>query len=153
MISQSLVAGLLFIGLTTSPWVSSAGAAVDREKLLADPGVYGTFAVFAALGPVALGQSHGHSGGSHHHRGSGGISPVTINPNPGAPNCRTYWPGPPVLLGWGSWLPGPVAPVPLAPIAPTVPVGLPAMPPLWQPTADPWPTVIPLRATSFSGRP
>jgi chlorite dismutase len=47
MITQLLVAGLLLIGLVTSPWLSNAGAAVDREKLLADPGVYGTFAVFA----------------------------------------------------------------------------------------------------------
>ena len=40
--------GLIIIGLGTCACLlaGSAGAAVEREKLLTDPGVYGTFAVF-----------------------------------------------------------------------------------------------------------
>ncbi|MEK6604292.1 MAG: chlorite dismutase family protein, partial [Nitrospirota bacterium] len=37
---------IIAIGLFAWGWPSAAQAAVDREKLLADPGVYGTFAVF-----------------------------------------------------------------------------------------------------------
>jgi chlorite dismutase len=37
---------IIAIGLFAWCWPSAAQAAVDREKLLADPGVYGTFAVF-----------------------------------------------------------------------------------------------------------
>ena len=37
---------IIAIGLCAWVWPSAAQAAVDREKLLADPGVYGTIAVF-----------------------------------------------------------------------------------------------------------
>ena len=40
------IALLLLWGLV-SPWTFSAHAGVDREKLLAEPGIYGTFAAFA----------------------------------------------------------------------------------------------------------
>jgi chlorite dismutase len=35
------------MGLMVGPWLSTTQAAADREKLLTEPGVYGTFAVFA----------------------------------------------------------------------------------------------------------
>ncbi|MDK2744874.1 MAG: chlorite dismutase family protein [Nitrospira sp. BO4] len=45
--TQSLVTGLMLIWLTVGPLLSGVQAAADREKLLSEPGVYGTFAVFA----------------------------------------------------------------------------------------------------------
>jgi chlorite dismutase len=44
---RSLVTGLMFLCLMGGPWLSDAQAAADREKLLTEPGIYGTFAVFA----------------------------------------------------------------------------------------------------------
>lgn len=40
-------AALIFVWLMIGPWLSDARAAADREALLTEPGVYGTFAVFA----------------------------------------------------------------------------------------------------------
>lgn len=45
--TQVLLTGWILMGVMVGPWLSTAQAAADREKLLADPGVYGTFAVFA----------------------------------------------------------------------------------------------------------
>ena len=45
--TRSLVTGLLLIGLMVGLWLPDAHAAADREKLLTEPGVYGTFAIFA----------------------------------------------------------------------------------------------------------
>ncbi len=45
--TRSLITGLMLTGLMVGPWLSNAQAAADREKLLTEPGVYGTFAVFA----------------------------------------------------------------------------------------------------------
>ncbi|MGE3977218.1 MAG: chlorite dismutase family protein [Nitrospira sp.] len=45
--TRSLVTGLTIIWLLVGPWASNIQAAADREKLLTEPGVYGTFAVFA----------------------------------------------------------------------------------------------------------
>ena len=39
---------IIAIGLCAWGWTGAALAAVDREKLLKDTGVYGTFAVFKA---------------------------------------------------------------------------------------------------------
>lgn len=44
--TRSRVMGLVLIWVMVGPWVSHSQAA-DREKLLTEPGVYGTFAVFA----------------------------------------------------------------------------------------------------------
>jgi chlorite dismutase len=44
---RSFVAALMFICVMVGPWLSDAQAAADREKLLTEPGVYGTFALFA----------------------------------------------------------------------------------------------------------
>ena len=45
--TQSFATALMFVCLMIGPWLSDAYAASDREKLLTDPGVYGTFAFFA----------------------------------------------------------------------------------------------------------
>lgn len=45
--TRLLVTALMLLWLMGDPWVSLAQAATDREKLLTEPGVYGTFAVFA----------------------------------------------------------------------------------------------------------
>ncbi|NJL16484.1 MAG: chlorite dismutase family protein [Nitrospira sp.] len=45
--TQLLVTGLTLLWLIGSSCVSDAQAVADREKLLTDPGIYGTFAVFA----------------------------------------------------------------------------------------------------------
>ena len=45
--TRSLVTALMLLWLVGGSWVSHAQAAADREKLLTEPGVYGTFAVFA----------------------------------------------------------------------------------------------------------
>ena len=45
--TRLLVTALMLLWLPGDPWVSLAQAATDREKLLTEPGVYGTFAVFA----------------------------------------------------------------------------------------------------------
>jgi chlorite dismutase len=39
--------GVVLLWLIGGPWLSNAQAAADRDKLLTEPGVYGTFAVFA----------------------------------------------------------------------------------------------------------
>ena len=44
---RSFVAGLMFLCVMAGPWLSDAQSAADREKLLTEPGVYGTFALFA----------------------------------------------------------------------------------------------------------
>ena len=41
------IIALVFLGLTGGFWLSNAQAGADREKLLTEPGVYGTFALFA----------------------------------------------------------------------------------------------------------
>lgn len=45
--TRSRVMGLVLIWLMVGAWVSNAQAAADREKLLTEPGAYGTFAVVA----------------------------------------------------------------------------------------------------------
>jgi len=45
--TRLLVIGLTLLWLIGSSWVSDAQAVADREKLLTDPGIYGTFAAFA----------------------------------------------------------------------------------------------------------
>ena len=45
--SQACSVIVLALWLLIGPWLSHAVAAVDREKLLSEPGIYGTFAVFA----------------------------------------------------------------------------------------------------------
>src|SRR5437867_13282577 len=45
MRSKAVLIGVA-VGLLPWAWTAFAQAAVDREKLLKDPGVYGTFAVF-----------------------------------------------------------------------------------------------------------
>lgn len=47
MMTRSLVTGMMLIGLMVGPWLSNVQAAADRDKLLTEPGVYGTFALFA----------------------------------------------------------------------------------------------------------
>src|SRR5437667_7049818 len=49
MRSKAVLIGVA-IGLLSWAWAAFAQAAVDREKLLKDPGVYGTFAVFKVDG-------------------------------------------------------------------------------------------------------
>ncbi len=44
--TRSPIAGLMFLWLLLGPLLSGAQAAADREKLLTEPGIYGTFAVF-----------------------------------------------------------------------------------------------------------
>ena len=44
--TRSLVMGLMLIWMMVGPWILNAQAA-DRETLLTEPGIYGTFAVFA----------------------------------------------------------------------------------------------------------
>jgi hypothetical protein len=106
----------------------------------------------SALGPSAWAQSHGHGGFRHHRGPRGPINPVTINPGVGGGygGYGGYGYAPPLGLGWGPWLPVPVSPLPLAPIAPTLNVGLPVMPPMWQPTADP---LIPMMLSSPAANP
>jgi len=45
--TRSFVTALMFMCLIAGPWLTDAQAAADREKLLTEPGVYGTFALFA----------------------------------------------------------------------------------------------------------
>ena len=45
--TRSFVAALMFMCVMVGPWLSDAQASADREKLLTEPGVYGTFALFA----------------------------------------------------------------------------------------------------------
>ncbi|MEQ1845766.1 MAG: hypothetical protein ABL983_09350, partial [Nitrospira sp.] len=45
--TRSFVAALMFLCVMAGPWLSDAQSAADREKLLTEPGVYGTFALFA----------------------------------------------------------------------------------------------------------
>ncbi|HEY5931379.1 MAG TPA: chlorite dismutase family protein [Nitrospira sp.] len=45
--TRSLITALMLLWLMACPWLSDARAAADREKLLTEPGIYGTFAVFA----------------------------------------------------------------------------------------------------------
>jgi chlorite dismutase len=45
--TRSLVAGLLFLWVMGGLWSFDAQAAADREKLLIEPGIYGSFAAFA----------------------------------------------------------------------------------------------------------
>ena len=45
--TRSFVAALMFMCVMVGPWLSDAQSAADREKLLTEPGVYGTFALFA----------------------------------------------------------------------------------------------------------
>jgi len=47
MIQRRKLAVLIFVGLATGVWGSPAHAAADRDKLLSEPGVYGTFAAFS----------------------------------------------------------------------------------------------------------
>src|SRR5437667_9169028 len=49
MRSKAVLIGVA-VGLLPWAWTAFAQAAVDREKLLKDPGVYGTFAVFKVDG-------------------------------------------------------------------------------------------------------
>jgi chlorite dismutase len=44
--TRSFVAALMFMCVTVGPWLFDVQASADREKLLSEPGVYGTFAVF-----------------------------------------------------------------------------------------------------------
>jgi chlorite dismutase len=46
MMARSAITVLMLPWLMVGPWLSTAQAA-DREKLLTEPGIYGTFAVFA----------------------------------------------------------------------------------------------------------
>jgi chlorite dismutase len=45
--TRSLVIGLICLGLMVGFWLPDTQAAADRDKLLTEPGIYGTFAVFA----------------------------------------------------------------------------------------------------------
>ena len=44
--TRLLLTGLMSLWLIMDPWLSDASAAADREKLLTETGMYGTFAVF-----------------------------------------------------------------------------------------------------------
>lgn len=46
MIQRRVIVVLAFVGLLTGVWGSPAHTAADRDKLLSEPGVYGTFAAF-----------------------------------------------------------------------------------------------------------
>ncbi|MEQ1848290.1 MAG: chlorite dismutase family protein, partial [Nitrospira sp.] len=45
--TRSFVAALMFMCVMVGPWLVDAQSAADRDKLLTEPGVYGTFALFA----------------------------------------------------------------------------------------------------------